>query len=171
MQMRRTWTLLIAGILSLGSFAMGTPQNPANSVEDKDRAAIAQTWELFKDAWNKHDAHAFAMTFTEDADFTNVMGKHAQGRANVEAFHAPVFAGIFKDSHQTGKIRSIRFLGPDLAAVDVDWEMTGAKSPDGSPRPERKGLLNWVMAKQSDGSWLIEVMHNTEFTNPPPTTK
>jgi uncharacterized protein (TIGR02246 family) len=104
-------------------------------------------------------------TPTLDADFTNVAGVHAQGRANLKSFHAPVFAGIFKDSHQRAWIRSIRFLLADLAAVD--WEMIGVKSPDGTPRPDRKGLLNWVMARQSDGTWLIEIMHNTELTNAP----
>lgn len=141
------------------------PRNVAGDEHAGDRAAIEQTVNNFVDAWNKHDAHAFAMTFTEDADFTNVAGVHAQGRANVESFHAPRFADIFKESHQTAQIRSIRFLTPSLAAVDVDWEMTGAKKPDGSPIPLRKGLLNWVMAKQSDGRWLILVMHNTDLTD------
>jgi uncharacterized protein (TIGR02246 family) len=144
------------------------PQNSSADAHDKDRAAISQTLANFVNAWNLHDAHAFAMTFTEDADFTNVAGTHANGRANVEAFHAPIFAGIFKDSHQTAAIRSIRFLRHDLAAVDVDWQMTGAKTSNGLARPPRKGLSNWVMVRQRDGSWLIQVMHNTELTSSAP---
>jgi uncharacterized protein (TIGR02246 family) len=150
---------------SLGGLAIAMPQNSVADSHEMDRAAIAQTVADFLNAWNRHDAHAFAETFTEDADFTNVAGDHDQGRAHIEAFHAPMFNSTFKDSHQTASIRSIRFLRPDLAAVDVDWEMTGARSPDGTPRPLRKGLLNWVMAKQRDGSWLIQVMHNTDLTN------
>jgi uncharacterized protein (TIGR02246 family) len=163
--------IVFTAIVALGRVPEMPHQTNAGGSEDKDRAAIAQTLDRFRDAWNTHDAHAFALTFTDDADFTNVAGVHAQGRANVEAFHAPVFAGVFKDSHQTGKIRSIRFLKPDLAAADIDWEMTGAKSPDGKPRPYRRGLLNWVMAKQADGSWLILVMHNTELTDYPAPAK
>ncbi len=163
--------ILFTAIFALGRIPEMPHQNPGGSAEAKEAKAIAQTVDRFRDAWNTHDAHAFALTFTDDADFTNVVGAHAQGRANVEAFHAPVFAGIFKDSHQTGRIRSIRFLKPDLAAVDIDWEMTGAKSPDGKPRPYRRGLLNWVMAKQADGSWLILVMHNTELTDYPAPAK
>jgi uncharacterized protein (TIGR02246 family) len=165
------------GLLLLAAFsqrmapALPLPAAPEGHV--RDRAAITRTVERFVDAWNQHDAHAFAAAFTEDADFTNVASTHAAGRANVEAFHAPMFASIFKDSHQTATVRSIRFLTPDLAAVDVDWQMTGAKFPNGLPRPLRKGLLNWVMARQSDGSWLIVVMHNTDLTNaslPPAST-
>jgi uncharacterized protein (TIGR02246 family) len=156
---------------SWGKCAMALPQNASEEADQKDRAAIGQTMKAFVDAWNKHDAHAFAMMFTEDADFTNVAGTHAHGRANVEAFHAPMFAGIFNESRQTSTIRSVRFLKPDLAAVDVDWEMTGAKSPDGTPRPYRRGLLNFVMARQSDGAWLIQIMHNTDLTDFPPPKK
>jgi uncharacterized protein (TIGR02246 family) len=140
------------------------PQDAATSAHDSNRAAIGNTVAHFVDAWNKHDVHAFAMTFTKDADFTNVAGTHARSRPAIEAFQAPLFAGIFKETHLTDMIRSIRFLTPTLAAVDVDWEMSGAKSPDGSPRPYRKGLLDFVMARQTDGSWLIEVMHNTDLT-------
>ncbi|MGC9993383.1 MAG: SgcJ/EcaC family oxidoreductase [Candidatus Cybelea sp.] len=136
-----------------------------------DRAAIGQTMAAFVNAWNAHDARALALTFTPDADFTNVLGAHAHGRAGIESFHAPVFATIFKESHLTGVIRSIRFLTSQLAAVDTDWQMTGAQSPGGSPAPLRRGLTDWVMQRQVDGSWLIEVMHNTnlppENTTPP----
>lgn len=146
---------------------MAMPQAGQQEDRARDQAAIQRTLDRFLSAWNVHDAHAFAATFTEDADFTNVRGMHARGRENVEAFHAPVFAGIFKESHQTAKVRSIRFLTPKLAQVDVDWEMTGAKALDGSARTYRKGLLAWVMARQSDGDWLIEVMHNTDLTDYP----
>jgi uncharacterized protein (TIGR02246 family) len=165
---RRVFIILIWFAISSGRLAIAVPQNPAADTHDKDRVSIAQTVANFVNAWNIHDAHAFAMTFTEDADFTNVVGTHASGRANIEAFHAPMFAGIFKDSHQTAQVRSIRFLRPDLASVDVDWQMTGAKTPDGALRPQRKGLSDFVMARQSDGSWLIQVMHNAELTNSVP---
>jgi uncharacterized protein (TIGR02246 family) len=166
---RPTLIITLCFAISLGRFATAAPQNVAGDEHSGDRAAVQQTVNNFADAWNKHDAHAFTMTFTEDADFTNVAGAHAQGRADIEAFHASKFADVFKESHLTDQIHSVRFLTPSLAAVDVDWGMTGAKKPDGSPVPPRKGLLNWVMAKQSDESWLILVMHNTELTDKPAT--
>jgi uncharacterized protein (TIGR02246 family) len=165
---KRVWITLIWFAISSVRFAAAMPQNSAADSHEKDRSAIAQSVANFVSAWNIHDAHAFAATFTEDADFTNVAGTHANGRANIEAFHAPMFAGVFKDSHQAGQIRSIRYLRPDLASVDVDWQMTGAKTPDGLARPPRKGLLDFVMVRQSDGAWLIEVMHNIELSSSSP---
>jgi uncharacterized protein (TIGR02246 family) len=42
-------------------------------------------------AWNRRDAHALAEIFAADADFTNVFGMLATGRAAIEALHAPAF--------------------------------------------------------------------------------
>jgi uncharacterized protein (TIGR02246 family) len=128
-----------------------------------DEQAIRKLVTDFIDAWNQHDAHAFAQTFTEDADFTNVRGDSAHGRKAVEDFHAPMFATRFKNTHQTSSDVSIRFLSSDIASVDIHWEMTGATEPDGTPIPVRKGLLNWAVTRHGD-RWLIAVMHNQEFT-------
>lgn len=117
------------------------------------------------DAWNTHDAHAFAEILAEDADFTNVLGMGAHGRKAIEEFHAPMFASNFKNSNLTPENVTIRFLSPDIASVDVGWKMTGAYRLDGTPAPLRKGLLNWVVTRSGDG-WLIAVMHNQEFTLP-----
>jgi uncharacterized protein (TIGR02246 family) len=147
-------------------------QPKTSGTEEKDRAVIAQTVAALADAWNKHDVHAFSLTFTEDADFTNVAGVHARGRTNIESLHAGVFASVFKDSHQTAQLRRIRFLTPELATVDVDWQMSGATTPDGTPRGNRRGLINCIVSKQSDGSWLFDVFHNTELTGrPEPTSR
>jgi uncharacterized protein (TIGR02246 family) len=134
---------------------------------EADEKAIRSVMDRFVDAWNKHDAKAFAAVFAEDADFTNVRGTGASGRSKIEEFHAPVFATTFKDSHQSYTDIKIRFVRPDVAAVDVRWEMTGTTDPQGNPRPRREGLLNFVMTKDS-GQWQILVMHNLETSAPPP---
>jgi uncharacterized protein (TIGR02246 family) len=128
-----------------------------------DAQGIHKLVSEFMEAWNRHDAHAFAETFAEDADFTNVAGVGAHGRHAVEDFHAPGFATRFKNTHQTARDVKIRFITPSIASVDVQWEMTDALETDGTPIPVRKGLLNWIATKQGD-RWLITVMHNQELT-------
>jgi uncharacterized protein (TIGR02246 family) len=135
----------------------------AQTPSANDEQAIRKLVTDFMDAWNKHDAHAFAETFTEDADFTNVRGDSAHGRKAVEDFHAPMFATRFKNTHQTAADVKIRFLSSDIASLDIHWEMTGALEADGTPIPIRKGLLNWVVTRHGD-RWLISVMHNQELT-------
>jgi uncharacterized protein (TIGR02246 family) len=127
-----------------------------------DEEAIGNVLAAFVDAWNRHDAEAFASVFAEDADCTNVRGKSAHGRAEIEKFHTPLFATVFKDSQQVITDTRIIFIRSDVAAVDAFWEMTGATDHNGSPRPPRKGLLNFIMTKEGD-TWSIAVMNNTEL--------
>jgi len=161
-------------ILGLGALLSGVaaagPQSPSDKAQKEDRAAIERAVQNYMDQWNKHDVRAVAMAYAEDCDFVNNFGTLTHGRAAMEATFGPFMTGVYSQTHQTGQVRMIRFLKPDVAAVDVDWEMTGAKNQDGSPRPTRKGLHSLIMTKQSDGSWLIAVMHVHEFTNTPALT-
>lgn len=152
---------MLMKLLSVASLLIGTLS--AQALPAGDEKAIHLLVADFMDAWNQHDAHAFAETFTDDADFTNVRGDSAHGRRAVEDFHTPIFATRFKNTHITADEVKIRFLSSNLASADVRWEMTGAVDTDGTPIPIRTGLLNWVVTRRGD-RWLISVMHNQEFT-------
>ncbi len=117
----------------------------------------------FVAGWNDHDAHVFASAFAEDADFTNDRGVSAVGRYLIEQLHAQVFQKMFSKSHLSVEVKKIRFLKPDVAVVDVRWEMTGSLTADGLPAPNRTGLLDLVFTT-SGGPWFITVMHNTDLT-------
>jgi uncharacterized protein (TIGR02246 family) len=155
--------MLRTALICLGLLPLATlPQNGTKSDDD----AIRGVMDRLVDAWNRHDVHAFAAVFAEDADFTNVRGQGASGRAKIEEFHARPFATVFKDSHQTQTDIKIRYLRPDIAGVDVHWELTGATDPQGNPRPKRQGLLNCVMMKNS-GQWQIVILHNMDLVPAP----
>ena len=151
--------LLSLSTSAIGQTANGEVKNQGNSI---DEMGIKKVLADQVEAWNRHDAKAFSMAFAEDADFTNVVGASAHGRAEVEKFHAPMFATIFKDSNLKMTKTKIRFIKPDVAAVDAWWEMTGAKTREGKEIPLRKGLLNFVMTKEG-GRWFITVMHNMDL--------
>jgi len=160
--------MLKIGVLSLMSLLPGAMLGQPGPQPDEQ--AIRTVMDGFMDAWNHHDAKAFAALFSADADFTNVRGVSASGRSNIEAFHAPVFATIFKNSNQKYTDIKTRFIRPDVAAVDVHWELTGQTDEAGNSRPMRAGLLALVMTKES-GKWQIVVMHNQDLTPPPPPPK
>jgi uncharacterized protein (TIGR02246 family) len=136
--------------------------NRADIGRERDEKSIRKVLADFVEAWNKHDATAFSLMFAEDADFTNVRGISVHGRTEVAKFHAPRFATSFKDSKQTMTKIQIRFIRLDVASVDAQWEMTGARNRDGNEIALRKGLLNFVMTKQKY-KWFILVMHNMEL--------
>lgn len=146
-------------LLMVSSNSKGQTTDSGNT---QDEELIKKVLTNFTDAWNKHDAKAFSNVFSEDADFTNVRGTSAHGRSEVEKFHAPRFTTTFKDTYQKITQSKIRFIKPDVAAVDAWWEMTGVKSPEGQDMPPRKGLLNFIMTKNSN-TWLITIMHNMDL--------
>ncbi|MEO5782501.1 MAG: SgcJ/EcaC family oxidoreductase [Ginsengibacter sp.] len=150
---------LVLLLLMISFSSVGQTNDTARA---KDEERIKKVLTDFTDAWNKHDAKAFSNFFSEDADFTNVVGKGSTGRNEIEKFHAPAFSTRWKDSYQKITQSKIRFIKPDIAAVDAWWEMTGIKGPEGQDMPQRKGLLNFIMTKNSE-TWLITVMHNMDL--------
>jgi uncharacterized protein (TIGR02246 family) len=155
-------TLIAIVLAALGIPITAKATGDANHAAD-EAAISAVITDRFLAGWNAHDAHLFASAFAPDADFTNVRGMSASGRENIEQFHAQAFQKMFMQSHQTAEVKKVRFLKPDVAIVDVRWEMTGALTPDGVSRPVRTGLLDLVFTSSS-GSWLIAVMHNVDLT-------
>jgi uncharacterized protein (TIGR02246 family) len=151
-------------LIPAASSFLGGAQPAETAGHAADEAAIkAVVDDRWMGGWNAHDARRFSSMFASDADFTNVRGQSASGQADIEKFHAVAFERFFKQSHQTGEVTKIRFLRPDLAAVDIRWEMTGAVDNTGNPSPYRTGLANCIFIK-SGGDWLVAIMHNTELT-------
>jgi ketosteroid isomerase-like protein len=94
-----TWKLLLTGLtIALAGLPLTLRCQTKGEI---DPQAVTAVIDRFMDAWNRHDAKAFAAVFSEDADFTNWRGEGASGRSKIEAFHAPMFATIFKNSHQS----------------------------------------------------------------------
>lgn len=137
--------------------AQGQNANP-----EADSVAITKTCTDFSQSFTHHDPHGVAMTFAEDADFTNMRGNHSHGRKDIEAWFAGLFKGNLRESVRTDTVRSIRYFSPELASVDLDTVITGTRAADGSEIPARKGLMIVLMAKEN-GRWVIETFHESEY--------
>lgn len=129
---------------------------------EADSKAIKQVFAEWYESFSRHDAHSAAMTFAEDADFTNMGGVHNRGRKEIEDHLARLFAGNLRDSRRTDVVKNIRFVRPEIAEVDADTVITGTRAADGSEVPARKGLMVTTMTKQN-GRWFISVFHEVEF--------
>jgi uncharacterized protein (TIGR02246 family) len=148
----------LTALLSFTFFAAGSQAQMATN-RDADTAAIKQTVATFQDAWNSHDAHAVAMRYVEDGDFSSIKAEDSHGRKELEEHYTTIFSTFLKNAHTTDTVRSIRFLGPDLASVDIDWLVNEPSAPGGVLR---KGLLTWVVTKRS-GQWMIAIYHEQSF--------
>lgn len=157
-RMNSVFALILLSVFSGAACRAQMPQKL-----DADSAAIKQCVAAWNDAWNRHDARATAMAYVEDGDFSSTTGVPSHGWKELESHYNDIFTTFLKDAHRTDTVRSIRFLTPEIAAVDIDWQMTGAKTRDGKDVPTRKGLLNWVVTKQHDGQWMITIYHESAF--------
>jgi uncharacterized protein (TIGR02246 family) len=133
------------------SQSVGTGQGTAQD-EDAIRKAIAD----YDETWNRHDMKAHAQLFTEGADFVSVVGAYLQGRGEIEAQHAEMHAGDYKDSQMTTMSLAVRFLTPDVAVVH-----RGAEAIFNRGQVKRRWFMTLVMTRQ-DGRWLIAAAQNTQ---------
>jgi uncharacterized protein (TIGR02246 family) len=145
----------LAVLLFLTFSAAGSRAQMASN-HDADTTAIKQSVAAFADTWNAHDAHGVAMHY---GDFTSIKGEASHGRKELEDHYTTVFGTFLKNAHTTDTVKSIRFLGPDTASVDIDWLVTEPSAPGGVLR---KGLLNWIVTKRN-GQWMIMIYHETSF--------
>ena len=136
---------------------------PVVSAEQReDEAAIRALQARQADAWNRHDARAYASLFTDNGDVVNVVGWWWKGRAEIEAKLEAAFRFVFHESTLTVTDVSVRFLTPDIAVAHVSWTMQGARTPPNIPEP-RQGIQTQVLERLG-GAWLIAAFQNTNGT-------
>ena len=148
--------LLSVVVLSALSLQAG-PSPGAINTERRDEDAIRRVMTDMAAAWNRHDIDSYSMLFTEDADFTNWRGTlRVRGRDEIKSTHAPLFAGMFRQSKvQVADVR-IKFYAPTVAAVHCVWEMVGVVDYDGKGIiPPRTYLPLFILTK-GDGKWSVE---------------
>jgi len=125
----------------------------------QDSQNIQVMLEAMSKAWNMHDAKSYSMAFSEEADFTDVLGMSVFGRKAIQALYEKSFAGGFKNSSLNITSKKIRYITNDILAVDAWWEMKDAQLPDGKEVPFGKGLASLLMTRDGN-QWLILIMHN-----------
>ena len=159
--------IILAAPVAIGLARAAAADDSANSRED---AALKQVVAGFSDGWNTHNAHAMCASLADDVQWVNWRGEPLGTRQAVEDEHARLFADLYKNTHRTDVVKSIRYLSPEFAVVDDYWTMTGARKRDGSDWPYRAGYANWVMAKRN-GRWIVIVSHTADFNATAPEAK
>jgi uncharacterized protein (TIGR02246 family) len=124
-----------------------------NEIEE----AIRATYRAILAGWNAQDARAFAAPFEDDGEVIGFDGSRVDGRAQIEA----EMAGIFAD-HPTGSyvgiIRSVRQLGPDVAILHAVSGVVPAGAD--AIKPELNAIQSLVAQRQADG-WRVILYQNT----------
>lgn len=161
--MRALHASVIRGLMVLAavSILLAAASAPVGhgATRDRDEMEIRNLQSRQAEAWNRHDAKAYAALFTEDGDVVNVVGWWWKGRAEIESRLTAAYAFVFRDSALTITDVQVRFLSPEFAVAHVRWTMTGAKTPPGIPEP-REGIQTQTLRKTPAG-WLIAAFQNT----------
>jgi uncharacterized protein (TIGR02246 family) len=145
--------------LSLLILEITVPNAAFSGLHEQDETEIRNLETRQQEAWNRHDAKAYADLFTEDADQVNVVGWRWKGRAEIEKKLTDAYVFVFRESVLTIKDIDVKFLAPEIAAAHVRWTMVGARTPKGIPEPQQ-GIQTQILQKQS-GKWLITTFQNT----------
>jgi uncharacterized protein (TIGR02246 family) len=134
----RAYGAVLVGLLASAAVSSADPQ--------QDEAAIRGVQVRQAEAWNRHDAAAYARLFTDDGDVVNVVGWWWKGRAEIETKLKQAFSYVFAESTLTVTDVAVKFLSPDIAVAHVSWSMKGAKTPPNMPEP-RQGIQTQVLQK------------------------
>jgi uncharacterized protein (TIGR02246 family) len=160
-------TLVFAAPLAMSAARAAAADDSASGPDD---AALKEVVAGFSNGWNTHDAHAMCASLADDIEWVNWRGEPLGSRQAVEDEHAKLFADLYKNTHRTDTVKSIRYISPELAVVDDYWTMTGARKRDGSEWPYRAGYSDFLMAKRS-GRWIVIVSHTADFNATSPAAK
>ncbi len=147
---------LVSMLFICSAFVVSQTSKPGAS----DESAINRIVQEVENGWNAHDGKAFAAPFAVDADYVVVNGMKSKGRDEIEKGHRQIFSTIYRESKNTGVVKSIRFLRPDVAVVHIEWSL--------EPRPGAEkypAMCTMVMTKDKS-KWSIAAFHNTPITAP-----
>lgn len=141
------------------AFALSLPRIARCESSEAQTTEIRELEKQQQDAWNRHDAKAYAALFSEDGDCVNVVGWWWKGRAEIEKKLTAAYAFVFRESVLTINDVEGRYPVPEMAIAHVRWTMVGARTPEALPKPQQ-GIQTQLLQKQN-GKWLIVAFQNT----------
>lgn len=136
---------------------MSLKTSPALDPRYVDETEVRALYRQMLNGWNQRRPDAIADLFIEDGDAIGFDGTELKGQAEIAAIHRRIFAdhrtGVF-----VGKVRSVRFLGPDVAVVSA---VAGMVMPGQSDLEPERNSVQTLVAVKPNGHWHAAVFQNT----------
>lgn len=138
--------------------------NIESRVCETTTANISVLLDKFVTFWNEKNLDCFGDLFTENAEFTDVVGQVAVGKEAIKKQHEYPFANVMKKAIL--KLHGIyaRALSEDLVIITTKWETEHNLNPDGKPADDRKGIMQIIAKHTEEGGYKIVLVHNTDLT-------
>ncbi len=139
---------------------MTTRTTNDNAAHPDDEAAVRGLYQQLMDGWNQGSGAAFAAAFAEDGDLVAFDGTHFEGRQEIASFHQQLFDKWMKGTRLVGRVRRVRFLGPDVAVLHaVGGTVARGQS---EPSSERDSIQTLVATRQGS-DWRLAAFQNTRL--------
>jgi len=130
--------------------------------------ALAETWKKFNAAFNRFDVKEVAAFWEKDGTLIGPTGIWGSGRAGVENVYATDVEKILRGTTSTMTVQTVRMLGHDLAFLDLEHAVEGARMPDGTTGTMKLHLV--VLARRHGKTWQWVDVRPYAFLPPPPGT-
>jgi uncharacterized protein (TIGR02246 family) len=145
--MRRVLGVAVLAVAGLGLVWAGGQQGGGAQPAANDEAGLRAAIEAYAKTLKTGDLKAIMNYWAPDADFTSETGEVIKGREAISKLYVENLADL-KAGKSVIKIDSLRFLTPEVAALDGAVEFT---PPDGPTESNRFGAV-WT---RKDGRWII----------------
>ncbi len=132
---------------SVSPQSSSTPQIPTPSIEP----SLADTCQRFNAAFNRADVKEVASFWDSDGTLIGPTGNRGIGRPGVEKVFADDVNQFLRGTTSTFTIETVRMLGRDLALLDMDHAIQGARLPDGTTGTMK--LHTAILARRQGTEW------------------
>jgi uncharacterized protein (TIGR02246 family) len=125
-----------------------------------------ETQKLFTELdsnWNRSDATSLSSLFADDSDLVDTSAHRFHGRVNIEEHLADLLAHSLKGANSSTTVLTNNSLGPDLAVLEVHWELKGGEQGDTPMR-----ITGLRLISHRDGNWRIVAAQDTIARALPP---
>jgi uncharacterized protein (TIGR02246 family) len=131
-----------------------------SAAEGSEAEAVKAVISATTEAFNRHDARAWAQLSTPDARLVTVRGESMSGAREIENGLQSIFKARARNATLRTLDVTVKFIRPDVALAHVTNEMSGIVAPDGTAMPPHQELSIRVLVKDA-GAWRIAAFHNT----------
>ena len=120
-------------------------------------AEVSELYSALLDAWNRHDAGAYAALFTQDGYVVGFDGSEMNGGDQIEQSLSAIFAD-HETGRYVGKVRAERTVSDDVAMLSAVAGLVPAGESDLNPE---LNAIQTLVAKREGGRWRILQFQNT----------
>jgi ketosteroid isomerase-like protein len=130
--------------------------------------SLTETVEKFNAAFNRADVKEVAAFWDAEGTLIGPAGNRGNGRSGVEKVYADDVNQFLRGTTSKFTIESARMIGRDLALLDMDHSIKGARLPDGTIGTLK--LHTVILARRQGTEWRWLDARPYAFLPPMPAT-